>query len=274
MKVTVITVCYNAESTIKDTLESVLMQNYKNIEYIIQDGESSDSTIEIITRYKEKYRAKGIDFKIYIEQDCGIYDAMNKALDKVTGDWVLFMNADDTFCDSTTISSVFEKKDVRGYDVIYGGCYRNDGIKLYETPADDIETLPFKMPFMHQSVFVRSTLYRKKKYNLRYRLCADYDFFFDLYENGCSFLKCKETISNYSIRGVSANGDIDALKEVIEIKKKHRTRYPISAKDRLSWKMQWFMLRIKHMVPTQVLHIARLSKAKKMGVEIKNVWEK
>lgn len=96
-RVSVITVCYNAVSAIQRTILSVLSQTYENIEYIIIDGKSTDGTLAIIKKYESR-----IAFWLS-EPDNGIYDAMNKAIDKATGEWVLFMNADDEFVDNKVV---------------------------------------------------------------------------------------------------------------------------------------------------------------------------
>lgn len=91
VKISVITVCYNAVDTLEKTIQSVLEQTYHNIEYIIIDGGSTDGTVEIIHRY--------VDYLAYwvSEPDRGIYDAMNKGIERATGEWVNFMNAGDYF---------------------------------------------------------------------------------------------------------------------------------------------------------------------------------
>ena len=104
MKITIITVCYNSGKTIKDTIESVLAQNYKNFEYIIIDGKSKDNTVDIIKSYEPKFNGK---MKWISEKDKGIYDAMNKGIRMATGDWVIMMNAGDVFADSDVLQNVF-----------------------------------------------------------------------------------------------------------------------------------------------------------------------
>lgn len=269
MKITVITVCFNAMATIRNTIESVLNQDYLDIEYVVQDGNSTDGTIEVIKEYEKKFADKGMEYKYYSESDSGIYDAMNRALEKVSGDWVIFMNADDSFCSNNTIKSIFTKKNISEYDIVYGGCYRNDGISLYETPANDIITLPKKMPFMHQSVFVKSTLYQKNRYDVRYHLCADYELFFRFFVKKYKFLKCTEYISNYSIEGISAQNDILAIKEVIDIKKKYQSYYKISLKDRVNWLFQFFVMKVKHILPKQLISNLRFFRAQRQGYIIK-----
>ena len=91
MKISVITVCYNSENTIERTIKSVLSQTYQDIEYIIVDGLSTDKTLEIVNKYKDKIA------KIISEKDTGLYDAMNKGIDNASGEYLMFLNSDDCF---------------------------------------------------------------------------------------------------------------------------------------------------------------------------------
>ena len=104
VKFSIITVCYNAEKYIRSTILSVLQQEYKNYQYIIKDGKSSDSTMEIIHELLD-----GNDrVKIISERDLGIYDAMNEAAELAEGEYVLFLNAGDSFCDGTVLKKADE----------------------------------------------------------------------------------------------------------------------------------------------------------------------
>ena len=103
MKVSIITVCLNSGATISDTLKSVASQTYKDIEYIVIDGFSSDKSLEILSSFKPV-----ID-KLVIEPDDGIYDAMNKGLDLATGDLICFLNADDFYATELVIEQVVQK---------------------------------------------------------------------------------------------------------------------------------------------------------------------
>ena len=107
MKVTIITACYNSEKTVQRTIESVLSQNYHNIEYIIIDGKSSDQTMPIVNNYKNKITS------IISENDKGIYDALNKGLKIANGDIIGFLHSDDFYPKNNIISSIsdiFRKK--------------------------------------------------------------------------------------------------------------------------------------------------------------------
>lgn len=112
--ISVVTVSYNTVATIEQTILSVINQTYPNIEYIIIDGGSTDGTIEIIKKYENR-----IHFWIS-EPDNGIYDAMNKGIDKATGQWINFMNAGDCFHDNKVLESLFGENNYDNCIAIYG----------------------------------------------------------------------------------------------------------------------------------------------------------
>ena len=114
MKVSIITVSLNSESTIKECIESVLSQTYKNIEYIIVDGMSNDKTIKIIDSYRSK-----LD-KFISEKDEGIYDAMNKGIKLATGDIVGILNSDDEYFNENVIENVVEAISNKQADSLHG----------------------------------------------------------------------------------------------------------------------------------------------------------
>ena len=103
MKVSIITVSYNSVETIKDTIESVINQNYPNIEYMVIDGKSNDGTNEIIQKYKD-------EISCYLsEKDSGIYDAMNKGIQSATGDLIGILNSDDIYSNNGVISKIVDR---------------------------------------------------------------------------------------------------------------------------------------------------------------------
>src|SRR5574344_628581 len=117
MKISLITVCYNSEETIEDTLKSVLNQTYRNYEYIIIDGLSKDNTLSIIKQYESKFNGK---LKYISEKDKGLYDAMNKGIELATGDIVGILNSDDILYDE----NVFELIN-KSFDKDTDGVYSN-----------------------------------------------------------------------------------------------------------------------------------------------------
>ncbi|MCE8612383.1 glycosyltransferase family 2 protein [Bacteroides fragilis] len=207
--ITVITVCYNAISDIEKTILSVIHQLYSNIEYVIIDGGSVDGTVEIIKKYQDK-----ISYWIS-EADKGIYDAMNKGIDKAAGGWVCFMNAGDTFYSPDTILSVSDCF-CHQYDIVYGKVNMVD--KSYSklvTPA----TVPDKnnpMPFNHQAVFTKTDLLKRMPFNLSYRYAADYDFYNKILPSA-RYCFCDEIIASYMIDGISSCNGLSVSLEKIKI---------------------------------------------------------
>ena len=104
-KVSIITVCFNAKEMLITTLEDIRKQKYDNLEYIVVDGKSSDGTLDLLNNYQD------IISKIVSEPDKGIYDAMNKGINIATGEWVIFMNAGDTFANENILTRVFKEDD-------------------------------------------------------------------------------------------------------------------------------------------------------------------
>ena len=115
VKISIVTVCYNAVAVIEKTIQSVLSQTYRNIEYIVIDGASTDGTIDVLKKYQTKISC------FISEPDEGIYDAMNKGLKIATGEWICFMNAGDFFYDTEVLNSMhFDEYSSNLYGCLYG----------------------------------------------------------------------------------------------------------------------------------------------------------
>jgi glycosyltransferase involved in cell wall biosynthesis len=174
IKISLITVTYNAGNTIEHCIRSVISQVYKNVEYIIIDGASTDNTIQIINKYKKYVH------HFVTEQDMGIYDAMNKGINFATGDIVGMLNADDVFSDNSvleSIATVFEEKNV---DILYGDLdYVNRLGKIFRKWRSGKYTPgKFNWGWMppHPTFYCRRELFSKYGlYSLSYGTAADYD---------------------------------------------------------------------------------------------------
>lgn len=114
MKVSIITCCYNREKTIREALESVISQNYTNIEYIVVDGASTDKTLEIIQEYQEHISV------IISEPDNGMYEGINKGIRHATGDIIGLLHSDDLLYSNNTIANIVSKFEVTHSDIVYG----------------------------------------------------------------------------------------------------------------------------------------------------------
>lgn len=175
MKISIITVCYNSEQTIEDTIQSVLAQTYKNIEYIIVDGKSKDSTCTIINKYKDQIS------KFISEPDKGIYDAMNKGISLATGDVVGILNSDDIYADNLVLSRV--AKSIKDLDAVYGNLNY-----VSATNTDKIFRRWVSKPYLegmffdgwmppHPTFYVKKSVYEKYgSYSLKLKSAADYEF--------------------------------------------------------------------------------------------------
>ncbi|WP_234367241.1 glycosyltransferase family 2 protein [Francisella philomiragia] len=180
IKFTVITVCYNSEKTIQRTLQSIKDQTYKNIEYIIIDGGSTDKTLEIISNYKDI-----IDILIS-ELDNGIYDAMNKGIRLATGNYIGFLNSDDYYADN--IFEEYNKALIKkSYDFIYSDSVFFNDKQSWISKGIDFGTKKFfkhlnnYQPFCHQTLYIKRDVYNYLGFfDDDFRIAADYDFFLRL----------------------------------------------------------------------------------------------
>ena len=217
MKVSVITVCYNAILGIEKTIKSVVGQTYPEVEYIVIDGGSTDGTIDIIKKYTDKIAC------FVSEPDDGIYDAMNKGIRIATGEWINFMNAGDTFSSDTIISTVFSERYKEEVEVIYGDVYFTESHDCnYLQPARPLCFLRRAMPFCHQSSFVKRKAITG--FDKQFQICADYSFFYSLYhDKPNSFCYKSVPISVYDNRhGLSMDNPRKHRKENLEIRSKHK----------------------------------------------------
>lgn len=197
--ITVVTVCYNAVDTIEKTIQSVVYQTYPNVEYIIIDGGSNDSTVDVIKKYSDK-----ISFWIS-EKDNGIYDAMNKAINKATGQWINFMNAGDWFYSSDSIKNVFAIEN-ENVDVLYGKTEMRYDVGTYIVPPQKIQNVMCGAFCCHQSVFVRTSVMKKYMFSLDYKIISDWVLLRQLYIDGCIFKQIDVIVASFdNINGISSS---------------------------------------------------------------------
>jgi len=176
LKISIITVAYNAEKSIEDTIQSVLSQTYSNIEYIIVDGNSTDTTLDICNKYKNKIST------LISEKDEGIYDAMNKGVALATGDVIGVLNADDFYIDDRVIDKVVSKFSKENCDGLYANLVYvdgNDTSKVTRTwLSGDYKENSFMKGWMppHPTFFVKTECYKKfGNYSLELKSAADYE---------------------------------------------------------------------------------------------------
>jgi len=222
IKITIITVCKNSQHFLAETIESVINQTYKNIEYIIIDGKSTDHTIDIIKRYS-------FHISSWIsEKDNGMYDAINKGLRISSGDYILILNSDDVLAVNDTIRQVVEQINIEKLDYYYGNMIRSkDGkhkkVKLFPVSYEQLLLSTHGTFAQHPCFFVSSNLNNiLGGYDLRYRYASDYDYILRaLSTKNIEGKHLNIFISKFRIHDMSitASGKINS--ERIEILKQH-----------------------------------------------------
>jgi len=180
MKVSIITVCYNSQATIEKTIQSVISQTYKDIEYIIVDGNSADNTKDIINRYSGK-------ISIFIsEPDEGLYYAMNKGINLATGDVVGILNSDDFYVDESVIEKVVNcftpATDAVYGDIMYVDRSNVSEVKRYwRSGSFSLQKMKFGWMPPHPGFFVRRSAYKQHGvFNTSFVASADYELMFRL----------------------------------------------------------------------------------------------
>lgn len=225
MKISIITIAWNSAATIEDTIQSVLKQDYPEIEYIIVDGDSSDGTQDIIERYKDRIAT-------YLsEPDKGIYDAMNKGVSLSTGDVVGILNSDDFYADAHVISDVVRQLEKTNADGIYADLVyvdREDPNKIKRYwKSGEYQHGKFKRGWMppHPTFFVRKSCYDKfGTYTLALRSAADYELMLRF-------------IHKHRIRMSYLSRVIIKMREGGESNVTLRNRIRANKEDRKAWRM-------------------------------------
>lgn len=211
--VTIITVTYNAEQFLERTIKNIIEQNYKNIEYIIIDGNSTDGTIDIIKKY-EKYISYWIS-----EPDNGLYDAMNKGIDIATGSWINFMNAGDMFSETNTISNV-SKNFNEDYQIICGDILRGENYSVYQKTLG-LDYAYDSVFVNHQASFTNTLLMKKFKFDSNMKISADYGFFFRCFIEGYKFKFINIPLAKCLEGGISQQNNILAWGEAMHLQAKY-----------------------------------------------------
>lgn len=174
MKISIITACYNSDATIRDTIESVLAQDYADIEYIIIDGQSTDRTLHIVNEYSPRIT------KIISEKDDGIYYALNKGIALATGDVIGILHADDIYASNAVISSVMKK--MESADAVYGDLQYVDRVNTAKVirnwKSGEYKPGLFRKGWMppHPTFFLKKKCYDEfGVFNTTFRTAADYE---------------------------------------------------------------------------------------------------
>ncbi|GAO29739.1 glycosyltransferase, group 2 family protein [Geofilum rubicundum JCM 15548] len=217
-KVSIITVVFNARSTLERTIQSVRSLDYSHVEYLVVDGGSTDGTLDIIRRYEAHINAW------ISEPDKGLYDAMNKGLNMATGDYVWFLNAGDEVAAPQVLTRLFEQRP--GADIYYGDTMIVDleGKEIGHRRLSPPRSLTWKdfhrgMLVSHQSILVARSL--ATPYDLRYRFSADYDWVLSALRRARVVVNGEMVLSRFLDGGLTKKNILPGLKERFKIMKKN-----------------------------------------------------
>jgi len=237
IKVTVVTVCLNAEKYIEQTITSVAEQTYDNIEFVIVDGNSTDNTLALI-----KKNAALIDRWIS-EPDNGIADAMNKGIDLSSGDFLLFLNADDYLHSKESlercVSHIDQACRIAAFNIIYS---RTNGTSFTLKPRGFNWWNNFKMGVYHQGVLCHREVFRKiGNFDTQFSLALDYDFFLRAHKCGIDTRPYDETLSVMRDTGISSRLDWASLKYRFSEEKRVHQKNCSSGLLRFCYRIYWLL---------------------------------
>ncbi len=207
-KVSIITVCFNSAKTIRDTIESVLSQDYQNIEYIIIDGASNDGTMDIVREYGDKISV------VISEEDRGIYDAMNKGIRIATGDVVGILNSDDYYSNTFAVTQLIKCMEEAGADTVFADLLIVDAsdtdriVRYYDSSAFHLGRLRYGWMPAHPTFMVKRVLYDKYGgFSLDYKIAADFEMIVRLFHKaGASYAYFPDVVIKMRSGGASSSG--------------------------------------------------------------------
>lgn len=241
----IVTITYNADNVLGKTVDSVFSQTYPHVEHVIIDGASTDDTLQVAQDYMQRSYAasNGHEIRIVSEPDNGLYDAMNKGLRQVSGDYVLFLNAGDFFPDSEVLSNIARNVGLEGVSreklpvVLYGNTdiVDNDGRFLRHRrlqPPANLSWRSFRhgMLVCHQAFYARLDIAKTVPYDCRYRFSADVDWCIRIMKEAeirhLPFLNLHLVVANYTEEGQSTIHHRESLNERYQIMCHHYGKIP------------------------------------------------
>ena len=237
LRITYVTITYNAASVLQRTLDSVLAQDYPDILHLIIDGASTDDTMQLVNDYIERSNAadNGHSIQVTSEPDKGIYDAMNKGLRSITGDYVCFLNAGDFLPASDTVSRIVEKVGDQSPAVLYGDTDIVDGEGRFLhhrrlAPPEHLSWKSFRQGMLvcHQAFYARTDFAIATPYDQRYRYSADVDWCIRVMKAAAKenvpLLNLKMVVANYTEEGQTTLHHRDSLWERYHVMERHYGR--------------------------------------------------
>ena len=240
IRFSVITVTYNAEQVLQRTLQSVFRQSYQGVEHLIIDGASADGTLRMAEVYKQQSDDSDNGHQVIIlsEPDRGIYDAMNKGLSQASGDYVIFMNAGDSFPHDDALEQIVHRCRLAEYPsaelpgVLYGNTdiVDGDGHYLYPRRLQSPARLTWRsfrhgMLVCHQAFYARTDIAKSLPYDMRYRFSADVDWCIRVMREtgrmGLELSNINMVVANYTEEGATTRNHRASLKERFCVMRRH-----------------------------------------------------
>lgn len=211
VKITIITISYNSEKTIEETIKSVISQKYDNLEYIIIDGCSTDKTMDIVNKYRARIAT------IISEKDNGISDAFNKGVRAATGELICMINSDDLMNEDAAqiIANAYEKD----IDIYYGDVISVDQYKnVIRRRPRKLERFIYSQPIYHQSTYISKNAYKKfGLYDTNLKMAMDYELLYKMYLGGAKFRYVDKALSTFSLQGLSGSNELKNAKAVYNV---------------------------------------------------------
>ncbi len=207
-KITIVTITYNSERYLEQTITSVIEQTYTNREYIVVDGNSTDGTLDIIKKYESE-----IDNWIS-EPDNGIADAMNKGIDLATGDYILFLHSDDYLSSPSILADTVEALPSPHNIFLFDILFKNEGRITLCSPRGLTWWINFKTGVHHQAAFCSREYFKKiGAFDTTFEIAMDYDFFLRSYRAGVTSCKVNIPLSVMRLVGISSRHDWSSLRQ-------------------------------------------------------------
>lgn len=261
MKVSVIVVTLNSGDSLVNTVKSIHNQSFTDYEVIIKDGGSTDGSIEAV-------RNLGFDtVHIYEEKDTGIYDAMNEAVKYASGDYVIFINAGDTFYADDVLVRFAEKAPKEPKSIVYGDTYFELSKSMSKAPSVINASVCYRNIPCHQAIFYSLDVLESRGFDINFKIRADYEHFLWAYfEGGCSFTYLSFPVCSYEGGGFSES-KANKRRDIEEYKRAVRLHIPL--KER--FKNRLFLILTLHKVRGM---LARSETTAKYYQKLKNVFQK
>ena len=233
-KISIVTINYNGEKYLENTIQSICNQNYTDYELIIIDGASTDGSASIIEKYSDRIS------KIISEPDKGIADAMNKGITLSTGDYIAFIHSDDYLLSNDSLSDAAKWLDQNHEIFAFGIHFGNENTYKPHYPRGFNYWMNFKFGLLHQGVLCHRNVFDAiGNFNTNFKLAMDYDFFLRAYRREIKLKRCNHTISFMRDTGISSKQDNASLRQRFLEERKAQYNNAPSALLKILYPIYW-----------------------------------